>query len=633
MTLNGTIAPASRNVNLSADARRVDLATWLPMLGYDVPITGRLDAQTRLIGAYPDVAMRLHAAIFGGTAGRMTLERFEVSASAAHGRGTIESAVVDVPSMTTVASGTFGLRDTDPLALVVTSTSPNVGDFLKRATGKDFGVTGALSSTLRVEGTRAAPRLRDSVALQNVRYRNLTIPRVAGEVDADRQAVAVRNGEVDLDRGKALISAAMPIRFAATGVTPGAGRISASLAADDVELSNFAALLPKGSQLAGRIDGRIDAGGSVAAPRLNGTLTLANGTFNGPMERSPITGITGSLAFSETHAQLQSHAFVGSGLVTASAVASLADLRRPADVAFALNGRATNARLDLPAYFSGNLNGTVALVRRPDAIPAVSGDLSVDNARIPLNAFLNQKSGGASESGFAEHRVQRAAGCGGTERPRSKRERRHRRDRGRSPRWDAGGAVAGRSVPLDRRFVELLSQLQHRARRRDFRSVGRLDAGRRCGRHDVRARSCDRDKPPRDRRRDEYESCARVGSGVQQAANSGAAGGGAAVRGSARRTVDRRRELFGRVGGAHALRWGNSTPSSREICSSRCPHRAAGRPVPRCRLRATFKPASASTRRRGWASLLARSFRRPSAIRERKASRWNTIRIPPRGCG
>jgi len=400
VALNGTIAPSSRNVNLTADARHVDLATWLPMLGYDVPITGRLDAQTRLIGAYPDVALRLRAAVFGGTAGRMTLERFEVIASAAHGRGTIESAVVDVPSMTTAASGTFGLRDTDPLALVVTTTSPNVGDFLKRATGKDFGVTGTLNSTLRVEGTRAAPRLRDSVALQNVRYRNLAIPRLAGEVDADRQAVALRNGEIDLDRGKALISAAMPIRFGATGVTPGAGHISASLAADDVELSNFADLLPNGSQLTGRIDGNIDAGGSVAAPRLNGTLTLANGTFNGPMERSAITGITGSLAFSRTRAWLQSHAFVGSGLVTASAVASLADLRRPADIAFALSGRAANARLDLPRYFSGSLNGTVAVVRRLGAIPAVSGDLSVDNARIPLGAFLNQKSGGTTNPGL-----------------------------------------------------------------------------------------------------------------------------------------------------------------------------------------------------------------------------------------
>jgi hypothetical protein len=402
VALRGTVAPASRSVNLRADARRVDLATWLPMLGYDVPVTGRLDAQTSLAGKYPDVAMRLHAAVFDGTAGRMPLERFELSASAVHGRGTIESAAFDVPSMTTVASGTFGFRETDPLALVVTSTSPNVGSFLKLATGKDWGVNGALSSTLRVEGTRAAPRLRDMIGLQNVRYRNLTIPRVTGEIDADRRAVAVRDGEIDLDRGKALISAAMPIRFGSAGVTPGVGAISASVVADDLELSNFVDLLPKGSRLSGRIDGRIDAGGSIEAPRLNGALTLADGTFDGPMERSPITGIAGTLAFRGTRAQLQSRAFVGSGRVIASASASLADLRRPGNVAFVLNGRAENARLDLPAYFQGNLNGTIALVRRPDALPVLSGDLSMNNARVPLTALLNQKGGGAGHQGLPE---------------------------------------------------------------------------------------------------------------------------------------------------------------------------------------------------------------------------------------
>jgi autotransporter translocation and assembly factor TamB len=395
LTLNGTVAPASRIVNLRADARRVDLATWLPMLGYDVPVTGRLDAQTRIAGTYPDVAMHLHAAVFGGTIGRMTLERFELGASAAHGRGTIESAVFDVPSMTTVASGTFGLRDTDALALVVRSASPNLGDFLAAATGKHFAVSGTLSSTLRIEGVRAAPQFRDSIALQNVDYRNLKIARVAGEIDANRRSVAVRNAEIDIGLGKALISAAMPVRFSATGIAPGSGAIAASVIADDMELSNLADLLPKGSQLSGRIDGRVDAAGSVETPVLNGALTLTGGTFNGPMERSPITGVAGTLTLRGTHAQLQSHAVVGSGIVTASAIASLADLRRPADVVFALNGRADNARLDLPGYFAGNLNGSVALVRRLNAVPALSGDLSVSNARVPLTAFLNQKSSGA----------------------------------------------------------------------------------------------------------------------------------------------------------------------------------------------------------------------------------------------
>ena len=353
VVVNGIIAPSSRSVDLNASARRLDLATWLPMLGYTVPVTGRLDASTTLAGTYPDLAMRAHAAIFGGTAGRMAIERFEISASALHGRGTIESAVLDVPSMTTVVSGAFGLRGTAPLALVVTSTSANVGDFLARATGKDFGISGSLSSTLRVGGTRAAPSLRDTIALQTLRYGNLTVPRVTAELDADNHTLAVRNGEVDLERGKALLSAAMPIALTGRGVMPGAGPISGAVTADDVELSNFAVLLPKGTQLSGRVDGRVNAAGTIAAPNLNGTLTLAGGTFNGPMEKSPITGIAATLALGGTHAQLQSNAFIGTGRVTASALASLADLRRPADATFTFEGTATNARLDLPTLFPG----------------------------------------------------------------------------------------------------------------------------------------------------------------------------------------------------------------------------------------------------------------------------------------
>ncbi len=413
VVVNGMIAPSSRSVDLNASARRLDLATWLPMLGYTVPITGRLDASTSLAGTYPDLAVRAHAAIFGGTAGRMPIERFEISASALHGRGTIESAVLDVPSMSTVVSGAFGLQGNAPLALVVTSTSANVGDFLTRATGKDFGISGSLSSTLRVGGTRAEPSLHDTIALQTLRYGNLTVPRVTAQLDADNHTLAVRNGEVDLERGKALVSAAMPIALTDRGVVPGAGPISAAVTADDVELSNFAGLLPKGTQLTGRVDGRVNAAGTIAAPNLNGTLTLAGGTFNGPMEKSPITGIAATLALGGTHAQLQSSASIGSGRVTASALASLADLRRPADATFTFESTATNARLDLPGYFQGNLNGKVTMVRTPGTLPAVSGDIGISNARLPLSAFLTMNKGSGTRSSMpnvALHGLQVTAG-------------------------------------------------------------------------------------------------------------------------------------------------------------------------------------------------------------------------------
>lgn len=396
----GTIAPSARYVDLNANARSVDLATWLPMLGLNVPVTGHLDAATTLVGAYPDVAMRLRAAVYGGTAGRMPIQRFEVVASASQGRGRIDSAVLDVPFMRTAGSGDFGLHAGDRLALTLTSTSSNIGEFIDRATGKDLPLSGTFASTLRITGTRDRPVLRDAVALQTLAYGKLTIPRVVGEIDADRDSVALRNGEIDLDRGKALLSAFVPVALRGSRIQPGSGPIAASLVADDVELANFAPFLPKGTQLTGRIDGRLQASGTRHAPAMEGTLTLRDGTFNGPIEKSPITGIAGDLTFAGSNARLQSHAFVGGGALTASAVASLADLQRPATAAFTLEGHAENARFDIPAYFQGNVNGGVTIVRHDSGTPAIGGDLSISNARIPLTAFLLQKAGAPAQPGM-----------------------------------------------------------------------------------------------------------------------------------------------------------------------------------------------------------------------------------------
>jgi hypothetical protein len=389
----GSILPSTMRVDLRAGARDLDLATWLPMLGLHAAVTGRLDAQTTLQGSYPDIAMNLHAAIFGGTAGRLTIQRFEVSASASHGRGTIQSATLELPFLSTVASGTFGLRPGAPLALTAHSTSSDFGAFLRASTGKNPPVTGTLDSVAHLEGTRAAPRLRDAIALQSVRYRELTIPRIAGEIDADTRALQVRGGEVDLERGRALLSAVVPIRFDGSRVTVTQAPILGSIRADDIELSNFVALLPKGTATTGRIDGEVGARGTLEAPELHGSLSLRSATFSGPMERSPITGVAADLTFAGSNAHLQSRAVVGGGTVAGSAAASFVNLRHPDDSALNAQVTATNARLDMPNYFQGILAGNVSLASARGAVPQMSGDVSISNARIPLNTFLNQQGG------------------------------------------------------------------------------------------------------------------------------------------------------------------------------------------------------------------------------------------------
>ncbi|HEX3670916.1 MAG TPA: translocation/assembly module TamB domain-containing protein [Candidatus Cybelea sp.] len=416
VALNGSVAPNAKRVDLHAAVSNLDLGVWLPMLGFNAPVsvTGKLDARTDVVGTYPDVAMQLHAAVFGGTAGSLTIDRFEVDASAAHGRGTIASAELDLPYLTTRGSGTFGLRPSDRLALALHSTSPDVGEFLARAGEKRIAVHGTLDSTLRIEGTPEQHRLDDAIAMESVRYGSFALPRIAADVQADRHAVDVRNGEVDFSRGRALLSAHVPIGMTRSKATLVDAPISASLIADDVELSNFVDLLPKGTQLSGRVDGRVNANGTIAAPQLAGSLGLRNATINGPIEKSPITGISADLAFGGNRAQMQSHAFVGGGTITAQATAALTDLRRPGAATFIAQAQASNARLDLPAYFQGTLNGNVALVRSGTAVPQVTGDMTITNARIPLNSLLNQHGGpnkGPGLPNVAFHDVRVSAGA------------------------------------------------------------------------------------------------------------------------------------------------------------------------------------------------------------------------------
>jgi autotransporter translocation and assembly factor TamB len=393
---SGSVAPAAKAIDMRATASQIDLGTWPAMLGYSVPVTGRLNAQTSISGRYPDVTMSLVAAVSGGTVGRLPVERFEVSASAAHGRGTIQSATLELPSLRTVASGTFGVRATDALTLTAHLSSPNIGSFLNEALGKDLALSGTLDSILRVSGTLAQPQLQDVLTLQSLQRGSLTIPRVYGEIDANQRFFTLRNGEIDFARGKAFLAAELPFLFAASRIAVGSGPIKASLTADDVELSNFLPLLPKATQMAGRIDGSVVAGGTFDAPRIDGSFALRDGRFVGPLEKSPITGIGAELALRENRAALQARGTVGGGSFTAQGVAALTNLREPAGSSFNLQARAANARLDLPDYFAGELNAGVDVERAGAGAPLVTGEISVANARIPLNTFVNQK-GSANE--------------------------------------------------------------------------------------------------------------------------------------------------------------------------------------------------------------------------------------------
>ena len=391
VSADGTVGFAG--VDMTAHARQLDLSRWAALIGVAIPVAGLADADLTAAGRYPNLDASLNARVAHASVGRIPVEGFTIAATTTRGRGLVSSAALAIPHANVTGSGSFGLRPNDPVDLALHGTTENVAALTTVVSGKTFDGAGALDTTLRVQGSIARPVLDDRFTLSNARYGKLEIPHATGRIHADQRQLNVVSSEVDLRKGRLMAHATVPIRAMPFQIDPQNRPIAAELVADDVEASNIAGLLPKGTAISGRADGRVDLNGSVRAPRLSGQMTVAQGSFSGPQERVPITDATATLAFAGTTARLENvGASAGGGTLSADGSASVPNVHDLGRLAMALNLHARAVRLDMPQYVKGRFDGDLALARAAGTSPQLSGTMTLGSARIPVSALYNPKS-------------------------------------------------------------------------------------------------------------------------------------------------------------------------------------------------------------------------------------------------
>ena len=385
----------------NAHLRGLDLGVWLPALGYQVPLGGRVDADAAIVGPLrnPDITTR--ATLMGGSFGRFPIDRLTLAATSTLYRTTVTSAELALPSLAATLSGSFGLRPRDPLALAIHVKSPDVGALAARAYGATE-LAGAAEMDVKVTGTRASPRVSGGFDVENARLRGVAIPRALGEFNVRGRDLVLSDVEVGFATGTLYFAGSVPLEIAPLGLGPPQAPITLELAAKGLDLADFRPLLPSGSTLGGHIDGRVAVSGTAGAPRLEGRLDLADGAFRSPAETVPLTRLRAALRFQGDAARLEGlHAEAGGGTFDAAGSASFANLGHSGNGgAYALSARANRLRLNLPAYGSGQIDGAVALSHAPSRAPALTGHLALSDSTIPFSALLfsNGAAGVAAES-------------------------------------------------------------------------------------------------------------------------------------------------------------------------------------------------------------------------------------------
>ncbi|HTV72428.1 MAG TPA: translocation/assembly module TamB domain-containing protein, partial [Candidatus Acidoferrales bacterium] len=378
------------DVSGSARLSNLDLGTWLPAAGITLPVFGDVDAVAQMRGTLHAPVLALQASLANGRVGHVTVNTLTLDGSVDRQHVHLTQAVLELPSLSATVSGTTGLTPAAPFALALRASSPNIGALATTLAGKTVDTAGALAATAQVSGTQSRPHVTAQATLQNLRVRNLVVPRIVASAGLSPTMLTVDRGEIDLTKGVAQLTAHVPVNLAAHRLAGSDAPVRASLSASQIDLAQFAPAFAEDTKLGGQMDGSLSVGGNLGNPSLGGHLALTNGSYSSSLLTSALTRMTLALDLSGTTMRLsQLHLEAGGGSLDGNGVASVTDLRHSLQtLSLQASAVAKHLRLDAPKYFQGTIDGTVAVTKTPQTTPLVAGSLAFSATRIPLTALL-----------------------------------------------------------------------------------------------------------------------------------------------------------------------------------------------------------------------------------------------------
>jgi hypothetical protein len=379
--------------HLSASVENLDLGLWVAAIGFpQVPITGRAFGDATMIGTYPALRLQGSAQLRNGTLGRFPIDSFDIGFGSEGSRLDIEHAELQGPGVTARASGSVGLRRSDPIDLRVDASTDDLPAFLANLTKAPVPVSGAFQGSVHVGGTLTALVLDASFNAQNVHVVGVPIATLFGSVRLHGNRLELHNAGATFTHGTATLAGDLPIRLHPFGL-PHNTPVSFTVNATDVDASVFDALFGHHTMLGGLIGAHASIAGTVEDPRMSGSVTLAKGSYQSDYDRAPISAATGTLSFSGSSISL-AHvtANVGAGNV---ALSGRADVTGASGATFDGTMTAHGAQFNSPTYGTATIDGTFRLTRTTGNA-MLSGNTTITNATIPFAVFLGSNGNGGT---------------------------------------------------------------------------------------------------------------------------------------------------------------------------------------------------------------------------------------------
>lgn len=379
----------TRGLRGSMDMENMDVAALLALANQsENRIAGRMTSAVQLGGTLDNPSIALTGEIAEGAFASYPLSDVALDMELA-------DRVLTLRHLSgTQGSGSFsavGTADFDGMANVDIAASDIALGLFTTFAGVAEDVTGTASLTAHIGGLTQNPEADVKITAKNGGVNGASFDELTGEAQL-RNSVIHLNGltvtkYVDGVAYQASARGTLPLRALRAEhdeVLSAYEQFDLTLSLDKADLSLLPVFSKQVEWALGRTEGSLKLQGSLAAPRLTGTLRVINGAVKLRYFEHPLTDLQIQLdAFGDAISVRECTARMGSGACMMTGRMELAGMHPTAyDFSFVMNGLGIKT-----SFFDGPISGSLRLTEDEymgEKLPKLSGTIDIDRALVTI---------------------------------------------------------------------------------------------------------------------------------------------------------------------------------------------------------------------------------------------------------
>lgn len=351
-------------------------------------LTGQISSTVRLGGTPDNPAISLKGDIAEGTLASYPVSDVALDVALANRVLTVRKLSGEQGSGTFSAAGTV---DFDGAANVdVTATDIALGIFT-RFGGVEENVTGTTSLTLHIGGQTRNPEADLKLTAKDGGTRGASFDELTGEAQLRRSVIRLNNLTVtkyiDGIAYTASAHGAIPLRALTaerSELVTAYDEIDLTLALDHADLSLLPVFSDQVEWALGRTEGSLKLHGTLAEPRLNGTLRVTGGALKIKWLENPFTDMELRIdALGDSAVVRSCTGRMGAGTYMLTGHMGLSGINPSAyDFTFVMNDLAIKT-----SFFDGPLSGSLRLTEDEywgEKLPKIAGTIDIDRALVTI---------------------------------------------------------------------------------------------------------------------------------------------------------------------------------------------------------------------------------------------------------